>query len=205
MKQETPQPQGDRAAMAKQGVVALKMVVPVVPRRVGEKVVLEEDLRRMGLTLRLWSIKYEKIAQELQQKQDNKWHEIVQQGPEKWTIVAWRKVYKFSIKGKATQEEKHAEGKFTHPPHSKDRYPLPECKDLRGRRLLEFLVPIFYLEKLARVTVMVGNTIFGAYKDERDVDWALVVKDTVRRLLTEICKSKPTPNDATVRVGARSM
>ena len=55
-----------------------------------------------------------------------------------------------------------------------------------------FLIPIFYLEKLARVTITIGNTIFGAYIGERVVDSALVLRDTIRRLLAGIGKSKPT-------------
>ena len=45
----------------------------------------------------------------------------------------------------------------------------------------------------ARVTVTVGNTIFGACTREQEVDWALVIWDAVRRLLTGVSKSKPTP------------
>ena len=85
------------------------------------------------------------------------------------------------------------EGKFANPLHSKDGYFLSECKDPRARRMLEFVIPIFYLEKPTQVTVTVGNTMFGAYMSERDVDWALVMRDTVRRLLTVIGKSKVTP------------
>ena len=92
-----------------------------------------------------------------------------------------------------TRGEKHAEGKFAHPAHPKDGYPLSECKDPRAKRLLEFLVPIFYLEEPARVTATRANTILEAYTSEQDVDWALVMRDTVRRLLTRIGKSKPTP------------
>ena len=43
------------------------------------------------------------------------------------------------------------------------------------------------------MTVTVGNTIFGAYTREREVDWALVIWDVVRRLLTGVDISKPTP------------
>ena len=75
----------------------------------------------------------------------------------------------------ATRGEKFAEGKFANLPHSKDGYPLPECKDPRARRMLEFVVPILYSEKPARVTVTIGNTIFGAYIGKREVDWALVI------------------------------
>ena len=92
----------------------------------------------------------------------------------------------------ATGAERYAKGKFANPPHPKDGYPLPECTDPRARRVLEFLVPIFYLEKPARVTVTIGNTIFGAYTGEREVDRTLVIQDVVRRLLTGVGKSKPT-------------
>ena len=90
--------------------------------------------------------------------------------------------------------ERYAEGKFANPPHPKDGYSLPECTDPRVRRILEFLVLILYPEKLARVTVTIENTIFGAYIGEHEVDWALVIWDVVRRLLTGVGKSKSTPH-----------
>ena len=65
-----------------------------------------------------------------------------------------------------TQNKKYAAGKFANPPYANDGYLLPECKDPRARRLLEFLVPIFYPKKPVRVTITVGNTIFGAYTRE---------------------------------------
>ena len=58
---------------------------------------------------------------------------------------------------------------------------------------MEFVVPILYPKKPARMTVTVGNTIFGTYLGEREVDWALIMKDMVKRLLTGIGKSKSTP------------
>ena len=70
----------------------------------------------------------------------------------------------------AIQVERFAEDKFANPPHAKDGYPLPKCKDPRARRMLEFVVPILYLEKPARITVTIGHTIFGAYIGEREVD-----------------------------------
>ena len=93
----------------------------------------------------------------------------------------------------AMRAERYAEGKFANLPHPKDGYPLPECPDPRARQVLEFLVSIPYPKKPARVMVTVNNTIFGAYTREREVDWALVIQDVVRRLLTGVGKSKPTP------------
>ena len=92
----------------------------------------------------------------------------------------------------ATRGEKYVEGKFANPSHPKDGYPLLECKDPRVRRMLEFVIPIFYPKKPTRVTITAGNTIFGAYTGERDVDWALVMRDMVRWLLNGIGNSKPT-------------
>ena len=67
-------------------------------------------------------------------------------------------------KGMAMWGKKYAKDKFTHLPHPKDGYSLPDCKDPRARRLLELLVPILYPKKLAQVIVTVGNTIFwGIY------------------------------------------
>ena len=55
------------------------------------------------------------------------------------------------------------------------------------------MVPLLYLEKPTKVTITVGNTIFGALSGERPVDWGVVVKDLVQRLLSEMGRSKATP------------
>ena len=103
-------------------------------------------------------------------------------------------MYGFPIRGEgmATHGKKYVEGKLTHPPHPKDGYALPDCKDQRAKRVLEFLISIFYPKKLARITVTVGNRIFEAYTSERVVDWTLVIRDTIKQLLAGIGKSKPT-------------
>ena len=59
--------------------------------------------------------------------------------------------------------------------------------------MLEFLVPLLYPEKPTRVTITVGNTIFGALSAEKPVDWGVVVKDLVQRLLSGMGRSKVTP------------
>ena len=51
-----------------------------------------------------------------------------------------------------------------------DGFAVSECMDDRTRRVLEFLVPILYLEKPTRVIITVGNTIFSALSGERPID-----------------------------------
>ena len=68
-----------------------------------------------------------------------------------------------------------------------------DCKEPRARRVLEFLVPLLYPEKPTRVTITMGNIIFGALSGERPVDWGVVVKDLMQRLLSGMGRSKATP------------
>ena len=61
--------------MAKLPTVALKAVVPVIPKGEKEQAMLEEDLRLMGchsLMERPWCLKYEKIVVELLSSRDNR-------------------------------------------------------------------------------------------------------------------------------------
>ena len=59
--------------------------------------------------------------------------------------------------------------------------------------MLEFLIPILYLEKPARVMFTLDIIIFGALTKEQEVDWALVFWHTSKRLLAGVGKSKSTP------------
>ena len=54
------------------------------------------------------------------------------------------------------------DGKFSTPINQKDGHAVIDCIDPRERRVLEFIVPIMYLEKPNRITVTIANTIFGA-------------------------------------------
>ena len=107
----------------------------------------------------------------------------------------WHKDYGFPIrdKGMATCLEKFVEGKFFNLVSSKNGYAVSDCKNVKTRQVLEFVVPILYPEKPTRVTVTIGNTIFGALSGKREVDWALVIQNIVKRLLARVGKSKPTP------------
>src|SRR5579875_2756940 len=98
----------------------------------------------------------------------------------------WRKVYGFSREGKgmASRTDRYIDGKFSAWVNPKDRFTISKCKEVRARRALEFLVPLLYSEKPTRVTITVGNTIFRALSGERPVDWGVVVKDVVQRLLS---------------------
>ena len=80
--------------------------------------------------------------------------------------------------------EKFCNGKLFNWVNSKDGFAIAKGKNVRAWRVLEFLVPILYLEMPTWVTITIGNTIFGALLEERKVDKVLVIKDVVRSLLT---------------------
>ena len=137
----------------------------------------------------------EDMVVELLGDKDNRWHGTVRQAPEKWTAKEWRKVYGFARggEGMASRTDRFIDGMFSGRVNPKDGYVVVDCKEPRARKVLEFLVPLLYPEKPTRVTIMVGNTIFGALSGERPVDWGIVVKDLVQRLVSGMGKSKATP------------
>ena len=132
---------------------------------------------------------------ELLGDKDNRWHGIVRQALKKWNAKEWRKIYGFAQEGEgmASRIDRFIDGKFSRRVNPKDGYAVVDCKEPKTRKVLEFLVPLLYPEKPTRVTITVGNTIFGALSEERPVNWGIVVKDLVQRLLSEMEKSKATP------------
>ena len=95
--------------------------------------------------------------------------------------------------GMASRTDRFIDGRFFGRVNPKDGYVVVDCKEPRARRVLEFLVPLLYPEKPTRVTITVGNTIFEALSGERPVNWGVVVKDLVQRLLSRMGRSKATP------------
>ena len=93
----------------------------------------------------------------------------------------------------AARTDRFINGKFSARVNPKDGYAISKCKDVRARRVLEFLVPILYLKKLIRVTITIGNTTFHALSEERPIDWRLVMRDIVQRAFAGMGKSKATP------------
>ena len=184
--------------MVKAGAISLKAVVPGLPKNAKDRELLEEDLRRIGchgLLRKPWGLRMEEMVAEIIGEKDNRWDGTVRQAPEKWTAKEWRKVYNFERggEGMASRTDRFIDGMFSGKVNPKDGYAVADCRDPRVRRLLEFLVPLLYPEKPTRVTITVGNTIFGALSGERPVDWGVVVKDVVQRLLSGMGKSKATP------------
>ena len=95
-------------------------------------------------------------------------------------------------KGMASRTNRFINGKFSALVKPKDGFAVSECKDGKARQVLEFLVPILYLEKPTRVTITVGNTIFGALSGERQVYYSLIMRDVVQRVFAGMGRSKVT-------------
>jgi len=92
--------------------------------------------------------------------------------PSEWSPETWRSVYNFPTEGEgnASRTNKFCHGKFTNFVHSKDGYVMSDCENLRWRRVLEFLVPIFSPDRPTRVMIILGNTLLGALTGVRKVN-----------------------------------
>ena len=72
----------------------------------------------------------------------------------------------------ASQTNKFLNDNPINPINPKDRFALSNCKDICQRRVLEFFIPIIYLEKLIiGVTITTENTFFCALSNNKSVDW----------------------------------
>jgi hypothetical protein len=82
---------------------------------------------------------------------------------------------------------------FKELPSPKDGYTIENYTDPRHRWVLAFLVPILYPEKPNRITVTLGNTIFGALNGGRKVNWARIITNLVIQLAARVGKSRASP------------
>ena len=178
--------------------IKLKNVQPAIPDAEEARTNLIVDLEAMGCAglIRLpWCLKDDTMVAELVTAQPNQFMATLRADPLKWTAEAWRKVYGFTSEGcgMCGRKARFVDGFFNTPPHKHDGYAVEECTDPRARIVLAFLVPIVHPEKPHRMTVRMANTLLGAYTKKRDVDWGVVIRDLVQRLVAGIGKTRPTP------------
>ena len=188
----------DMAPMTGKMPLILRSVVPAIPKEPEERAFLEEDLTRIGcigLLNKPWMVKEEKMVRELIVGAPNQYKGIVRARPETWDAGRWREAYGFNIGGEgfASRSGKFIGGKFRNAANPKDGFAIADCEDSRAKRVLEFLIPILYLDKPTRVTVTVGNTIFGALLGKRKVDWGILLQAVVTKLVDGVRKFKATP------------
>ena len=176
----------------------LRSIVPAIPKELGERAYLEEDLTRIGcigLLNKPWTVKEEKMVRELIVGAPNQYEGNIRARPETWDARRWREAYGFSTgeEGFASRTDKFIGGKFWNAANPKDGFAIADCEDSRAKRVLEFLIPILYSEKPIRVTVTVGNTILDALLGERKVDWGILLQAVVAKLVDGVRKFKTTP------------
>ena len=179
--------------------ISLRNVTPSISENPIHLDELKQDLVWMrcdGLLERPWALKREQLVWEMvQPERPNIFDETIRDRPQLWTANLWRDTYHFSREGSglSNRMEGHHEGCFMHQVDPKDGYFMGDCRNDRQRRLLEFLVLIVHSDKPTRVTITIGNTIFGALDGGREVDWGVVFRDMAQRLARGVGKSKPTP------------
>jgi hypothetical protein len=90
----------------------------------------------------------------------------------------------------AGRKDEYVKDCFKELPNPKDGYDIEDCTDPRHRRLLAFLAPIVYPDKPNRITITLGNTIFGALIGGRKVNWARIITNLVIQLASRVDKTR---------------
>jgi hypothetical protein len=178
--------------------VRIRKIVPEVPRDEVERGKLLEDLQTMGCSGFLekpWGFKDEEIVRELLDGVSNEFDNSIQALPTRWTEDVWREVYNFSAGGGglAGRKDEYVRDCFKELPNPKDGYSIEDCTDPCHRRMLAFLTSIIYPEKPNRITVTLGNTIFGALIGGRKVNWAKIITNLVIQLASNVGNSCASP------------
>jgi hypothetical protein len=178
--------------------VRIRKIVPEVPRDEAERAELLEDLQTMGcsgLLEKPWGFKDEEVVRELLDGVSNEFDNTIRATPTRWTEKVWREVYNFGTGGGglAGRKDEYVKDCFKELPNPKDGYDIEDCTDPRYRRMLAFLAPIVYPDKPNRITVTLGNTIFGALIGGRKVNWARIITNLVIQLAARIGKSRASP------------
>jgi hypothetical protein len=178
--------------------VRIRKIVPEVPRDEAERAELLEDLQVMGCSGFLekpWGFKDEEIVRELLDGVSNEFDNSIRALPTRWTEEVWREVYNFGTGGGglAGRKDEYVKDCFKALPNPKDGYDIEDCRDPQHRRLLAFLAPIVYPDKPNRITVTLGNTIFGALIGGRKVNWARIITNLVIQLASRVGKTRASP------------
>jgi hypothetical protein len=148
-----------------------------------------------GLLEKPWGFKDEEVVRELLDGVSNEFDNSIRALPTRWTEEVWREVYNFGTGGGglAGRKDEYVKDCFKELPNPKDGYDIEDCTDPRHRRLLAFLAPIVYPDKPNRITVTLGNTIFGALIGGRKVNWARIITNLVIQLASRVGKTRASP------------
>jgi hypothetical protein len=135
------------------------------------------------------------VVRELLDGATNEFDNTIRATPTRWSEECWKEVYNFSTGGGrlAGRKDEYVRDYFKELPSPKDGYTIEDCMDPRHRRVLSFLVPILYPEKPNRITVILGNTIFGVLNGGRKVNWARIITNLVIQLAARVGKSRASP------------
>jgi hypothetical protein len=178
--------------------VRIRKIVSEVPRDEAERAELLEYLQTMGcsgLLEKPWGFKDEEVVRELLDGVSNEFDNTIRATPTRWTEEVWREVYNFKTGGGGLvgRKDEYVKDCFKELPNPKDGYDIEDCTDPRHKRMLAFLAPIVYPDKPNRITVTLGNTIFGALIGGRKVNWARIITNLVIQLAARVGKSRASP------------
>ena len=148
-----------------------------------------------GLLAQPWNLKNEEMMTERTTMWPIQFGKTMRNQSKESTANVWRRMYLFARgkAGLASRTERYIKDKFSNLVNPKDGYLVGDCIDVWKCRVLEFLVPILYLVKPMQVTIIRGNTIFGALEEKGSIDEGIVFIDMVHKLAFGVEKSKPTP------------
>ena len=115
-----------------------------------------------GLLAKPWNLHAEDTLREFRFDRKNQWLGIKRRDSENWAPDIWNRVYKFPRgvgEGWAGRRDGLFAMKFRADPDPKDGFHPGNCRNLRERRVLEYLMPILNPDKPKRTSLTMANTL----------------------------------------------
>ena len=153
--------------------IPTKPLIPAIPTDDKELLELGEDDCE-GLLAQPWNVQADNVLTEFKFERGNQWIGTKRSDPDNWTPDTWARVYGFQRgvgEGWACRKDGLFAGKFKGEVDPKEGLHPSNCRNLRERRMLEFLILILNPEKPKRISLTMANTLFGAMSRVRPVNW----------------------------------
>ena len=142
-----------------------------------------------GLLAKPWNVQVDDVLREFKFEGGNQWIGTKRRDPDNWTPDTWARVYGFHRgigEGWAGRKDGLFTGKFKGEVDAKKALHPANYRNPRERRVLEFLMPIFNLEKSKRITLTMAKTLFEALSRVWPVNWGMFIHEVVAQAIPYI-------------------
>jgi hypothetical protein len=169
----------------------LRPPTPGYPKKKERRVILEENLKKMGcgkLWDLLWRYSDEQMLKEVMAQRSTIFPDSIRGKPKKWTMSVLAQKWLLLTEGRDLPPRKKnlAKQYFVGAPSEGDGWKLAECNHQELREVFEFLIPLLNPNKPTRVTIQVASAVVDWLINKVKYSWAKIFKERIQSQVTKL-------------------